>query len=119
MHSRTNNRTTPGKRAAASASSDSMLDYELLTAVTGVIHQCAADVSIIVALHIQLNPISRINEIRPNLLTGIYTQEIFRVSVKAEVLLGQLLRNMRHDCEQLQMLCASTIAHVKFNRVMG
>ncbi len=29
---------------AASANSDSQLDFELLTAVTGVIHQCAADV---------------------------------------------------------------------------
>ena len=32
------------KATAASASTDSELDFELLTAVNGVIHQCAADV---------------------------------------------------------------------------
>lgn len=42
------------------------------------------------------------------------TQDVFRASVKADLLLGQLLRHMRHDCEQLQTLCASTIAHVHY-----
>ncbi|KAK4019361.1 outer dynein arm-docking complex subunit 2 [Daphnia magna] len=73
-------RLTSRRAMAASVYSDSELDFELLTAVNGVIHQCAAD-------------------------------DIFRASVRADMLLGQLLRHMRYDCETLQTLCASTIAH--------
>lgn len=40
-------------------------------------------------------------------------KEMFRKSVKADLLLSQLLRLMRLvDCDQLQTLCASTIAYV-------